>query len=137
MKLQLKKIKSLMLISFLLMGSLSAHAAKIQNQVLNYFNNSIKVTLNGEATSSNVVLTADIAEVANGNPYPAITTQWLTGTLEMVGMDMGITKVKATDIKPGQIKFQSSLSMSGQWKMNLKMTTSVGSEVRSITFKAP
>jgi hypothetical protein len=118
-------------------SSLSAQAAKIQNQVLSFFNNSLKVTINGETTSSTANFTADVTEAANGNPYPAITSQWLTANLEMVGMDMGITKVKATDIKPGQIKFQASLSMSGQWKMNLKMTTSAGSEVRSFTFKAP
>jgi hypothetical protein len=134
------KIMSLAAIFVFLMSSVGfigqASADKITNKQIFYFNGALVAVVNGTTTSSAGVFTVDIKDAA-GNPYPAMTAEWVSATIEMVTMDMGVTKVHVSNDGPARVKVQPKFSMGGQWKLNIKLTTAAGAESHSISFNVP
>jgi hypothetical protein len=114
----------------------SVHAEKIVNKKISYFNGAVVVVVNGQTNAEKGVFTADIKDAA-GNPYSAMTAEWMSATVQMVTMDMGITKAVVTDDGAARVKIVTAFSMTGQWKLNIKMSTAAGTETHSINVKAP
>lgn len=132
------KIKYLVVVflvtTFGLLGT--AHAAKIANKKISYFNGALIIVVNGTTTSKSGAFTADIQD-ASGKPYPAMTAEWISASVQMVTMDMGITNASVVDDSPARVKIKANFSMPGQWKLNIKLTTASGSESHSVNFNAP
>jgi hypothetical protein len=134
------KIRSFVAVFIFIMASAgvlnTAHAAKIVNKQIPYFNGALVLVVNGQTTSNTGVFTADIKDAA-GKPYPAMTAEWISATVEMVTMDMGVTKASVVNNGAAKVKIQTQFSMTGQWKLNIKMTTAAGSETHSININVP
>jgi hypothetical protein len=120
--------------SILMMGN--AHAENILNKKISYFNGVLVLVVSGQTSSAAGVFTAEIKD-ASGKPYPAMNAEWISATVEMVGMDMGINKATVVNDGSAKVKIQSKFTMSGQWKLNIKLTTAAGSEAHSITLNVP
>jgi hypothetical protein len=66
-----------------------------------------------------------------------MTAEWISASIEMVTMDMGIAKTSVIDAGPAKVKIEPKFSMGGQWKLNIKLTTAAGSESHSVKFNVP
>lgn len=132
----MKTIKGLIFASVVLVFSVFAQAEKITNKQIPYFNGALVLVVNGQTNSNSGVFTAEIRDSA-GKPYPAMTAQWISASVEMVTMDMGVTKVAVVDDGPAKIKMQPSFSMPGKWKLSIKLSTGAGIEAHSINLNVP
>jgi hypothetical protein len=132
----MKSIYSLFFAGAILVFSTLVQAEKITNKRVQYFNGAINLVINGQTDSSSGVFIAEIKD-SSGNPYPAMTAQWISASIEMATMDMGVTKAAVIDDGSARVKIQPKFSMSGKWKLNIKLTTAAGSESRAITFNVP
>jgi hypothetical protein len=118
--------------------------AKGIDERLSYFNGAIEVQILGPAQMSmnnnTNAFTVNITD-AQGAPYPYITAKWVNATVQMVDMDMGVSKAKISDVldaagkTQGILKIEPQFAMKGQWKLNLKLTTASGNETHSINFE--
>lgn len=134
------KIMTLVAMFIFIMTSLgmmsSAHAEKIVNKKISYFNGAVIVVVKGQTSAEKGVFTADIKDAA-GKPYTAMTAEWMSATVQMVTMDMGITKAVVTDDGAARVKIATTFSMTGQWKLNIKMVTAAGTETHSLNVNVP
>jgi len=120
------------------------------NTTLSFYNDALRAQVIGPTTLSagknaNNPFTVKITD-ANGAPYTGITKEWLSGTVEMTNMDMGVTKVtRVSDVLDaagqlqGVIALNPIFSMKGPWKLSLTMTVSDGNggtidETQTINF---
>lgn len=132
----MKTIQGLIITVVVLVVSAFAQAEKITNKQIPYFNGALVLVVNGQTNANSGLFTAEIKD-SSGNPYPAMTAQWMSASIEMITMDMGVTKVAVVDDGPARVKIQPSFSMTGKWKLTIKLTTAAGSEAHSININVP
>lgn len=77
---------------------------------------------------------------SSGNPWPEMNSKWTKFSIQMVGMDHGITEVKdVKDLLDANNQFQGRLAvtpkfiMTGSWQLNITLISDT-TETKSVQF---
>lgn len=146
-----KKFSGLLIASALFVSFFASNSfAQSVNKTLGYFEGALQVQVTGPkspaaGTNKDNTFTLQIND-GNGTPYPAITKEFVSASVQMTNMDMGITPVKninavldANKQYQGTLTMNPVFSMKGPWKLTIKITVSDAdgnpmTDTQSVTF---